>query len=75
VLIVKSRCDEQGWTSAMDYRRALPSATLAYLDDETGKDDTYESGAYLGLLRAFLSGRPVQAYEGERPPPGYLGPS
>lgn len=85
VLIVKSRCDEQGWTSAMDYRRALPSATLAYLGDEndtpkngSGNDgadgDAYAGEAYLGLLRAFLSGRPVRAYEGERPPPGYRGP-
>ncbi|MFI7127261.1 alpha/beta hydrolase [Nonomuraea sp. NPDC050153] len=93
VLIVKSRCDEQGWTSAMDYRRALPSATLAYLGDDPAEDDApkddapkngsgedgadgdaYASEAYLGLLRAFLAGRPVRAYEGERPPSGYRGP-
>ncbi|MEV6034550.1 alpha/beta fold hydrolase [Nonomuraea sp. NPDC052116] len=74
VLIVKSRCDEEGWTSAMAYRRALPSATLAYLDDEASTN-AYASEPYLGVLRAFLSGRPVKAYEGERPPPGYRGPS
>lgn len=70
VLIVKSRCDERSWASAMDFRRALPSATLAYL----GRG-TYRSEAYLGLLRAFLSGRPVPAYEGQGPPPGYRDPS
>ncbi|MGN9836817.1 alpha/beta fold hydrolase [Nonomuraea sp. H19] len=65
VLIVKGQCDEQSWASAMDFRRALPSATLAYLGG-----GTYRSEAYLGLLRAFLSGRPVPAYKGQGPPPG-----
>ncbi|TMR96284.1 alpha/beta fold hydrolase [Nonomuraea basaltis] len=70
VLIVKSQCDEQSWASAMDFRRSLPSATLAYLDR-----GTYRSEAYLGLLRAFLSGRPVPAYEGQGEPSGYRGPA
>ncbi|TMR20801.1 alpha/beta fold hydrolase [Nonomuraea turkmeniaca] len=70
VLIVKGGCDEQSWASAMSFRRALPSATLAYLGGST-----YRSEAYLGLLRAFLSGRPVPAYEGQDPPPGYRGPA
>ncbi|WP_433444075.1 alpha/beta hydrolase [Nonomuraea sp. CA-141351] len=69
VLIVKAACDEQSWASAMDYRRALPSAALAYIGG-----GTYRSEAYLGLLRAFLTGRPVHAYEGDVPPPDYRGP-
>jgi pimeloyl-ACP methyl ester carboxylesterase len=70
VLIVKGRCDEQSWASAMAFRQALPSATLAYLGG-----GTYRSEAYLGLLRAFLSDRPVPAYEGQSPPSGYRGPA
>ncbi|MGI5291221.1 alpha/beta fold hydrolase [Nonomuraea polychroma] len=70
VLIVKGQCDEQSWASAMEFRRALPSATLAYLGG-----GTYQSQVYLRLLRAFLSGRPVPAYEGQGPPPGYRGPA
>ncbi|MFI7638005.1 alpha/beta hydrolase [Nonomuraea sp. NPDC049400] len=69
VLIVKAACDEQSWASAMDYRRALPSATFAYLGG-----GTYRSEAYLGLLRAFLTGGRVHAYEGDVPPPDYRGP-
>ncbi|MGP3957679.1 alpha/beta fold hydrolase [Nonomuraea sp. 3N208] len=69
VLIVKGQCDEQSWASAIGFRQALPSARLAYLGG-----GTYRSEAYLGLLRAFLSGRPVPAYEGQVPPPGYRGP-
>ncbi|RVX40571.1 proline iminopeptidase [Nonomuraea polychroma] len=70
VLIVKGQCDEQSWASALEFRRALPSATLAYLGG-----GTYQSQAYLGLLRTFLSGRPVPAYEGQGPPSGYRGPA
>jgi proline iminopeptidase len=70
VLIVKSQCDEQSWASAMNFREALPSATLTYLGG-----GTYRSEAYLELLRAFLSGRPVPAYEGQGPPSGYRGPA
>ncbi|MDP4508361.1 alpha/beta fold hydrolase [Nonomuraea turcica] len=70
VLIVKGQCDEQSWASAMEFRRALPSARLAYLGG-----GTYQSEAYLGLLRAFLSGRAVPAYEGQGLPPGYRGPA
>ncbi|WP_188189006.1 alpha/beta fold hydrolase [Nonomuraea sp. SYSU D8015] len=69
VLLVKGQCDEQSWASAKDFQRALPSATLAYLGA-----GTYRSEAYLGLLRAFLSGRSVPAYEGQVPPTGYRGP-
>ncbi|MEQ4721573.1 alpha/beta hydrolase [Nonomuraea sp. B19D2] len=69
VLIVKAACDEQSWASAMDYRRALPSATFAYLGG-----GTYRSEAYLGLVRAFLTGGRVHAYEGDVPPPDYRGP-
>ncbi|GAA3202766.1 alpha/beta fold hydrolase [Nonomuraea helvata] len=69
VLIVKAACDEQSWAAATEFRRALPSATFAYLGG-----GTYRSEAYLGLLRAFLTGRQVRAYEGDAPPPDYRGP-
>ena len=65
VLIVKGACDEQSWSSAAAYRQALPAARFAYLEN---------GSAYLGVLRAFLDGRPPDAYIGDRPPPGYLGP-
>ncbi|MFC4120792.1 alpha/beta fold hydrolase [Nonomuraea zeae] len=65
VLIVKGACDEQSWSSAAAYRRALPAARFAYAGD---------GAAYLGMLRAFLAGRPVDTYDGDGPPPGYRGP-
>jgi proline iminopeptidase len=65
VLIVKGACDEQSWSSAVAYRRALPAARFAYAGD---------GAAYLKALRAFLAGRPIDAYDGEDPPPGYRGP-
>lgn len=66
VLIVKGACDEQSWSAAADYRRALPTARLAYVPDDAG---------YLSALRAFLTDRPVTPYEGDTPPPGYRGPA
>ncbi|MFG1705789.1 alpha/beta hydrolase [Nonomuraea sp. M3C6] len=66
VLIVKGACDEQGWSAATAYRRALPSARFAYAGDGT---------AYLEVLRAFLTDRPLHTYDGDGPPPGYLGPA
>ncbi|MGP4095523.1 alpha/beta fold hydrolase [Nonomuraea sp. KM90] len=67
VLIVKGPCDAQSWSAATGYRRALPGARLTYVGDDRG-------AAYLGVLRAFLTDRPVAPYEGEQPPPGYRGP-
>ncbi|MEV0235516.1 alpha/beta hydrolase [Nonomuraea sp. NPDC050786] len=69
VLIVKAACDEQSWASATEYRRALPSSTFAYLGG-----GTYRGEEYLGLLRAFLAGREMRAYEGDAPPADYRGP-
>ncbi|MEV5323640.1 alpha/beta fold hydrolase [Nonomuraea sp. NPDC052634] len=71
VLIVKSACDAESWSAAAAYQKTLPDARLAYLGDVAEGD---RSTAHLRLLRAFLTGRPVPAYEGDTPPPGYRGP-
>ena len=72
VLIVKGACDAESWSAATAYREALPDARLAYIGDAAGGD---HSTAHLRLLRAFLTGRPVSAYEGDAPPRDYLGPA
>ncbi|GAA2210856.1 hypothetical protein GCM10009850_063150 [Nonomuraea monospora] len=71
VLIVKGACDAEPWSDATAFRRALPSARLAYAGDGTppGRTD-----AYLQLARTFLTDGRLNAYEGDGPPPGYRGP-
>ncbi|MFC5829772.1 alpha/beta fold hydrolase [Nonomuraea insulae] len=66
VLIVKGACDAQSWSEAAGYRRALPNSRLTYAADAT---------AQFKALRAFLTDRPVDGYEGDGPPPGYRGPA
>ncbi|MEV5890531.1 alpha/beta fold hydrolase [Nonomuraea fuscirosea] len=73
VLIVKGPCDAQSWAEAADYRNALPDARFAYAAGDDGFPG--RGTAYLGLLRAFLTDRPVDAYEAEGPPPDYRGPA
>ncbi|MEU7742700.1 alpha/beta hydrolase [Nonomuraea sp. NPDC049158] len=68
-LIVKGVHDRRTWSAAADYRAALPRAELAYV-----AAGSYRGKPYLNVLRAFLAGRPVRTYDGEGPPPGYLGP-
>ncbi|MFI6922799.1 alpha/beta fold hydrolase [Nonomuraea spiralis] len=65
VLVVKGPCDAESWAAAADVRAAIPGAGFAYAGSRA---------AYLAALRAFLAGRPVAAYEGATPPPGYRGP-
>ncbi|MEV4804683.1 alpha/beta fold hydrolase [Nonomuraea sp. NPDC049421] len=72
VLIVKGACDTEGWSAAAAYREALPDVRLAYLGEAAGRD---RNTAHLRLLRAFLTDRPLTAYEGDAPPPGYKGPA
>ncbi|GGO64078.1 alpha/beta fold hydrolase [Nonomuraea cavernae] len=67
-LVVKGGCDEQNWSSAVDYRKALPGARLVHLD-AAGRDRPY-----LNVLRSFLRGEPVREYTADTPPPGYRGP-
>ncbi|MEU8245506.1 alpha/beta hydrolase [Nonomuraea sp. NPDC048916] len=67
-LVVKGDCDEQSWSSAVDYRAALPGSRLVHLDG-SGR-----GRPYLNVLRAFLTGKPVRAYTAGTPPPGYRGP-
>ncbi|MFB9470187.1 alpha/beta hydrolase [Nonomuraea salmonea] len=72
VLIVKGACDTESWSAAAAYRQALPDARLAYLGEAAGRD---RNTAHLRLLKAFLTDRPLTAYEGDAPPPGYKGPA
>ncbi len=73
VLIVKGPCDAQSWADATDYRSALPDARFAYAAGDEGFPG--RGTAYLGLLRAFLTDRPVDTYEAEGPPTDYRGPA
>ncbi|GAA1639655.1 hypothetical protein GCM10009733_041010 [Nonomuraea maheshkhaliensis] len=73
VLIVKGPCDAQSWADATDYRSALPDARFAYAAGDEGFPG--RGTAYLGILRAFLTDRPVDTYAAEGPPTDYRGPA
>jgi proline iminopeptidase len=75
-LIIKGSCDYLSWSSATDYRRALPNSSLLYL---TGAGhNTYQDRPteVLAAVRGFLTDRPTPAqhYTGDAAPTGYAGP-
>ncbi|MFI6318106.1 alpha/beta hydrolase [Nonomuraea sp. NPDC050556] len=73
-LVIKGACDYLPWSSAVDYRRAVPGARLVMV--RGAGHDAYrdQAGPYLATVRAFLSGGTLATYTGDTPPPGYLGP-
>jgi proline iminopeptidase len=75
-LILKGSCDYLSWQSALDYRQALPNATLVYLHRAGHNAYQDQPAAYLAVVRAFLTGRPlpIPPWTGSDPPPDYQGP-
>lgn len=76
-LILKGSCDYLSWSSAADYRRALPNSALLYL--ESAGHNTYQDrpAEVLAAIRAFLTGRPLPEapYTGNSAPADYAGPA
>jgi proline iminopeptidase len=75
-LVFKGSCDYLSWSSAIEYRQALPATDLVYL--EGAGHNTYQDRPteVLAVIEAFLTGRPlpVAPYSGDTPPAGYRGP-
>lgn len=75
-LILKGSCDYLSWASAVEYRRALPNATLVYLHRAGHNAYQDQPAAYLAVVRAFLTGRPlpIPPWTGSGTPRDYQGP-
>lgn len=75
-LVIKGGCDYLSWSSAIDYRRSLPSASLIYLPN--AGHNTYQDApdAVLGATRAFLTDQPppIPPYPGDTAPANYQHP-
>jgi proline iminopeptidase len=75
-LIIKGSCDYAPWSSALDYRAALPTAQLVYLRGAGHQAYGDQPASYLAVVRAFLTGKqlPIAPYAGDAVPRDYEGP-
>jgi proline iminopeptidase len=75
-LVIKGSCDYLPWSSALDYRAALPGAQLVYLRGAGHVAHGEQPASYLAVVRAFLQGRqlPIAPYAGDAVPGDYQGP-
>jgi proline iminopeptidase len=75
-LIIKGSCDYLPWSTALDYRTALPSAQLVYLRHAGHQAYDDQPVQYLTVVRAFLTNTklPISPYPGDSPPRDYQGP-
>jgi proline iminopeptidase len=75
-LVIKGSCDYLSWASGLAYRQALPDARLVYLERAGHNAYQDQPAAYLGVVRAFLTGRPlpIAPWDGNGVPPDYEGP-
>jgi proline iminopeptidase len=75
-LILKGSCDYLSWQSALDYREALPNATLVYLPGAGHNLYQDRPAAVLAAIRAFLTGAPppIPPYPATAVPHDYQGP-
>lgn len=75
-LIIKGSCDYLSWDSALQYRRALPHAEIAYVDG-AGHNALGERGDVIpGLVAGFINrGVTSGALEVASQPPSYQGPA
>jgi proline iminopeptidase len=75
-LILKGSCDYLSWQSALDYRRALPNATLVYLPGAGHNLYQDRPADVLATIRAFLTGAPppIPPYPATAGPPRLPGP-
>jgi proline iminopeptidase len=76
-LILKGSCDYLSWSSAISYRRALRASRLVYLRGVGHNAYQDRPRAFLELVRAFLTGRPlpITPWASERAPADYEGPA
>jgi len=75
-LVIKGSCDYLSWSSALDYRAALPTAQLVYLREAGHQAYGDQPARYLAIVRAFLQGTqlPIAPYAGDAVPGDYEGP-
>src|SRR5215218_3684891 len=75
-LVVKGSCDYLSWASAVHYRQALPNAELVYLHRAGHNAYQDQPAAFLAVVRAFLTGRPlpIASWSGSGVPADYEGP-
>jgi proline iminopeptidase len=74
--VIKGSCDYLSWASGVAYRYALPHARLVYLHHAGHNAYQDQPAAYLAVVRAFLTDRPlpVVPWTGTGVPDGYEGP-
>jgi proline iminopeptidase len=75
-LVIKGSCDYLPWSTALDYRAAVPGAQLIYLRGAGHLAHSDQPASYLAIVRAFLQGRqlPIAPYAGDAVPGDYQGP-
>ncbi|WP_171015213.1 alpha/beta hydrolase [Methylocystis sp. B8] len=76
-LIVKGQCDYLSWASAVDYRDALPHASMVYVPEAGHELFAEQPDVFFAAVVAFLDGRelPFATVTQSSPPPGYKGPT
>jgi proline iminopeptidase len=75
-LVIKASCDYLSWATGVDYRQALPNAQLVYLHRAGHNAYQDQPAAFLAVVRAFLTGRPlpIPPQSGSGVPADYEGP-
>jgi proline iminopeptidase len=75
-LVIKGSCDYLSWASGVHYRQALPNAELVYLHRAGHNAYQDQPAAFLAVVRAFLTGRPlpIASWSGSGVPADYEGP-
>lgn len=74
-LIIKGSEDYLSWSSAMDYRRALPHSELVYIEEAGHNVYQDQPGLVMESIKSFLKDREILPlpYEGEMPPASFQG--
>jgi proline iminopeptidase len=75
-LVLKGSCDYLSWKSGLAYRQTLPNARLVYLRHAGHNAYQDQPTAYLAVVRAFLTGKPlpIPPWTGSGVPADYQGP-
>jgi proline iminopeptidase len=75
-LVLKGSCDYLSWKTGLAYRQALPNARLVYLHHAGHNAYQDQPAAFLAVVRAFLTGRPlpVAPWSGTGVPADFDGP-
>jgi proline iminopeptidase len=75
-LVLKASCDYLSWKSGLAYRQTLPNARLVYLHHAGHNAYQDQPAAFLAVVRAFLTGRPlpIAPWSGSGVPADFEGP-